>query len=378
MSAVTAVEPEVTHKNHRIEVASRTLGVIARAYGYDGDTEELTEVFNTLTESWREAPEAGPPPWSGLGADASGCDVSIVLGAPHREMRVTVEAQDYPASPEAYWCAAMRLCETLGARYGADLTRIHAVKDVFRSFSADAAGVLWHGAVFRKDRAPWFKVYLHLMSQGRPLARNTTAAALDRLGLSGVWSVVEGRLQSEDELLFLSFDLVAATQGRIKLYVRHGEASPASLASVCRLDGVDHSADVREFVGALLGGNDHTIRRGALTSFHLKQGSGMPVHAATHIRLYPHCGWSDADLALRLRQVLRRFDIATDSYEEVIAALVRGPLRREQGIHGWVSLQWTHDRPIVTVYLSPRIHLGQFGAIGLDPARMWPSPLARY
>jgi hypothetical protein len=373
MSAVITAEPDAPPKIDRIDVASRTLRAIAKAYGFDGDNQHLADVFETLTECWRAAPAAGLPPWSGLGADASGCDVSIVLGAPHREIRVTVEAQDYPASPEAYWRAAMQLCETLGARYGADLSRIHAVKDVFRSFSADAAGVLWHGAVFRKGRAPWFKVYLHLMSQGRPNARQTTVAALDRLGLSGVWPEIERRLQPKDELLFLSFDLVSARQGRVKLYIRHGEASPAGLASVGRMDGADHSVDVQEFVGTLIDGS--TIRRGALTSYHLSEGAAAPLHATTHIRLYPHCGGSDADLALKLNRILRRFDIETKPYEDVLATLADGTLRGEQGIHGWASIQWIYNRPIVTVYFSPRIYLGQFGTIGLDPVRMWPSPL---
>ena len=376
VSAIPVVEPLAGCPSHRVVVASRTLQAIAQAYGFDGDTEELTDVFHTLTASWRETPASSPPPWSGLGADASGCDVSIVLGGPHREIRVTAEAQGHPASPQSYWDAATRLSETLRARYGADLSRLYAVRDVFRSFAADAAGALWHGAVFRRDRAPWYKVYLHLMSQGRPQARETTCAALERLGLSDVWPEVERRLQPGDELLFLSFDLVAASQSRIKLYVRHGEATPASLESACRIDGVDHSGGVREFVAGLLDGDERAIRRGALTSFHLKTGSDAPVHSATHIRLYPHCGQSDADLAGRLKRTLRRFDIATGPYEAVIAALARGALDREQGIHGWASIQWTDDRPIVTVYLSPRLYLGRYGAIGLDPDRMWPTPLA--
>jgi hypothetical protein len=213
------------------------------------------------------------------------------------------------------------------------------------------------------------------MSQGRARARKITAAALERLGLVNVWPQVESRLQAGDELLFLSFDLVPVMQSRIKLYVRHEEATPASLASAGKIDGVDHSSEVNEFVAGLLDGAD-AIRRGALTSFHLSQGCDTPVHSVTHVRLYPHCGWSDADLAGRLKLMLRRFNIATDQYEAVVAALARGPFDREQGIHGWASIQWSGDRPIVTVYLSPRLHLARFGAIGLDPARMWPSPLA--
>jgi hypothetical protein len=371
----TAVEPQVAHI-HRVEVACGTIQAVARAYGFDGDAEEVTDVFRTLTETWRDTPASSPPPWSGLGADASGCDVSIVLGGAHRELRITAEAQSYPASPQSYWDAAMRLSETLGARYDADLDRLYAVKDVFRSFDADAAGVFWHGAVFRTGRAPWFKVYLHLMSQGRPQARRTTHAALARLGLSHVWPDIERRLQGDEELLFLSFDLVAASQSRVKLYVRHGDATPTSLGSACRIDGMDHSAGVRKFVAGLLGADERAIRRGALTSFHLKPGSDTPVQSATHIRLYPHCGRFDGDLAGRLRRTLMHFDIATAPLDAVTAALARGPLDREEGIHGWASIQWTDDRPIVTVYLSPRLYLGRFGAIGLDPDRMWPSPLA--
>lgn len=374
-SAPPVFEPQVALRKGRVEAASGTLRRIAKAYRYDGDEQELMAVFHTLTESWADVPPLSPPPWSGLGADASGCDVSLVLGGSRREIRVTAEAQAHPASPQSYWNAAMRLSETLQARYGADLSLLRAVEDIFRPLAPDAAGVLWHGAVVQKDRAPWFKVYLHLMSLGRPAARETTQAALRKLGLSAVWPDIASRLRPGDELLFLSFDLVAAAESRVKLYVRHGEVTPAGLGRACQVPDADHAEDVRQFVSELLGG-ERSIRRGALTSFHLKQGRDAPVHAATHIRLYPHCARADADLFVRLQRVLRRFDIAPDSYEAVIVALVSGPLDREEGFHGWASIQWVGRRPTVTVYLSPRLHFDCYGPIGLDPERMWPSPVS--
>ena len=84
---------------------------------------------------------------------------------------MTVEAQGHPPSPRAYWDAAMRLSEVLETRYGADLSRLRALADIFRPLDPNAAGVLWHGAVFQDGKAPWFKVYLHLMALGRQNAR---------------------------------------------------------------------------------------------------------------------------------------------------------------------------------------------------------------
>jgi hypothetical protein len=366
------LESQAAFCKSRVELASGALRTIARAYGYDGDEQQLMAVFRVLTESWADNP-LSPPPWSGVGADASPCDVSMVFGGLRREIRVTVEAQGDPPSPRSYWNAAMRLSETLEARYGADLSRLRLMQDVFLPLAPDAAGVLYHGAVFQKDKAPWFKVYLHLMCLGRAAARKTTYAALRRLGLADVWPDVESRLQPGDELLFLSFDLVAARESRVKLYIRHGEATPTSLGRACHVPDADHTGDVRQFVGELLGG-ERNIDRGALTSFHLKQGCDTPIHATTHMRLYPHCARADADLFARLKRVLRHFDIPTESYEAVIAAAASRPLAQEEAIHGWASIQWAGQNPVVTVYLSPRLHFDQYGPISLDPEHMWPSP----
>jgi DMATS type aromatic prenyltransferase len=367
------LESQPAFSKSRVELASGALRTMARAYGYDGSEQELISVFRTLTESWTDQP-LSPLPWSGVGVDASPCDVSLVFGSARHEIRVTVEAQGDPPSPRSYWNAAMRLSETLEARYGADLSRLRAVQDLFLPLAPDAAGVLYHGAVFQKDKAPWFKVYLHLMCLGRAAARETAYAALRRLGLADVWPGVESRLQPGDELLFLGFDLVAARTSRVKLYIRHDEGSPASLGRACQLPGADHAGDVRHFVGELLG-SDRSINRGALTSFHLEQGRDTPIHAATHIRLYPHCARTDADLFARLERVLRHFEIAPESYQAVIAAVASRPLDQEEAIHGWASIQWAGRNPVLTVYLSPRLHFDQYGPISLDPERMWPSPV---
>jgi len=360
----------------RFEAAARTLRAVARASGLDRVEEErAVTVFRTLVDSWADAPLSAPPPWSGLGADASGCDMSLVLDGARKEVRVTVEAQGHPPSPRAYWDAAMRLSEVLEARYGADLSRLRALADIFQAPDPDAVGVLWHGAVFRDGKAPWFKVYFHLMALGRQNARATAYAALERLGLEGSWDAVESRLHGTDELLFLSFDLVPADIGRVKLYIRHADVTPATLALAAQTPGSDNSGGVRAFVEVLAGSDNPVIHRGALTSLQLKRGSKMPVHASTHIRLYPHCASSDAVLFARIQRALHRLEVPAGPYEKAVTALATRGLE-EEGIHGWASVQWTQQRPSVTVYLSPRLYFPQYGPIALDPVRMWPSPVA--
>ncbi len=359
----------------RFDAASRALRAVACASGFDsGEEERAVAVFRTLADSWAETPLSAPPPWSGLGADASGCDVSIVLDCARKEVRVTVEAQDDPPSPQAYWNAAMRLSETLEARHGADISGLRALESIFTPLDPNAAGVLWHGAVFQNGKAPWFKVYLHLMALGRHNARSTARAALARLGLGESWPSIEARLHEADELLFLSFDLVPAEQARVKVYIRHAEATAETLARAAQVPGSDRPGEVRSFVDELVGSANRIIRRGALTSMHLKRGSGAPVHASTHIRLYPHCATSDSVLFTRVQRVLRQFGIPGAPYETAVAALAS---RRfdDEAIHGWASIQWAQQRPSVTVYLSPRLYFERHGPIALDPPRMWPSPV---
>jgi hypothetical protein len=229
--------------------------------------------------------------------------------------------------------------------------------------------------VFQDGKEPWFKVYFHLMALGRQNARAEAYAALERLGLEESWDAVESRLHGADELLFLSFDLVPEDIGRVKLYIRHAEATPATLTLAAQTPESDNSGGVHAFVEELTGRDNPVIHRGALTSLQLKRGSRMPVHASTHVRLYPHCASSDAVLFTRLQRALQRLEVPAEPYEKAVTALATRGLD-EEGLHGWASVQWAQQRPSVTVYLSPRLYFPQYGPIALDPARMWPSPLA--
>ncbi|NVO17772.1 MAG: hypothetical protein HXX10_27425 [Rhodoplanes sp.] len=367
--------PEVRFEPTRFDRASRALRALAKASEFDGGEEEqAVAVLRTLAGSWADMPLSSPPRWSGLGADASGCDVSLVVDGLRREVRVTVEAQDDPPSPPTYWSAALRLSRTLETQYGADLSRLDAIADIFTPLDPNAAGVLWHGAVFQKGKPPWFKVYLHLMALGRNAARITARAAMERLRLGACWPFVETRLGADDELLFLSFDLVPGSDARVKLYVRHAEATAATLETAAKLPGASRPADVRGFVEDLTGGADEIIRRGALTSLQLRPGDDVPIHLSTHVRLYPHCATSDAVMSTRLRIALRRLGLPSTSYDAAIAALVSEG-RADEAVHGWASIQWIRQRPCATVYFSPRLYFERYGPIGLDPVRMWPSPV---
>ena len=371
----TSPMPDGQFELTRFEPASRALRALARASGFDaGEEEQAVAVLRTLAGSWADMPLSSPPRWSGLGADASGCDVSLVVDGRRREVRVTVEAQDDPPSPSTYWNAALRLSRRLATQYGADLSRLDAIEDIFAPLDPNAAGVLWHGAVFQKGKPPWFKVYVHLMALGRNAARRTARAALERLRLDACWPFVESRLGVDDELLFLSFDLVPENDARVKLYVRHAEATATTLDGAARLPGASRPANVRDFVDDLAGVPDKIIRHGALTALQLRRGDDVPIHASTHVRLYPHCATSDAVMSTRLRIGLQRLGLPSTSYEAAIGALT-SDVRDAAAIHGWASIQWVRQRPSVTVYFSPRLNFERYGPIALDPVRLWPSPV---
>ncbi|WP_407520167.1 hypothetical protein [Methylobacterium oryzisoli] len=356
----------------RFEAACGPLRALAGSLGFPGDeTAAMVACLRVLAASWADAPLADPPPWSGLGADASGCDLSLVLGGEQREIRVTVEAQGDPPSPRSYLAAALALSDTLEARYGADLSRLRAVLPVLADLDPEAAGVLWHGAVFRGGQAPWFKVYLHLMAAGRRQARATARAALDRLGLGATWEGIAARLGPDDDLLFLGFDLLPGDAARVKLYLRHAETDAARLAEAADPDSRD---SVRAFVESLAGPG-RIVRRGALSALHLRPDAPEPARVTTHLRLFPHCGASDAMLRDRLCAALHRLGLPSAPYEAAFRALGGEESGDGEGLHGWASLQGAGGRPAVTVYLSPRLYLARFGPVALAPERMWPSPV---
>jgi len=368
-------EPEPAIRNDRLEAACALLRTMARVYGLGGDEQGFIEVCRVLMDSWASMPP-GPPPWCGLSADATPYEVSAVFGGLRREIRILVEAQGDPPSPSSYWDAAMKLSETLEARYGADLSSLRAVENLFQPLVPYTPGVIYLGAVFRENEPPWFKAYLHLMCAGKTAVRHTAYHALGRLGCADVWPDLESRLLPGDELLFLSLDLVQPRQCRRKLYIRHKDLTAASLAHASLFPHADHTESVRQFVDDLQSGGERLNWRGALTCLHLEPGRDAPVHAATQVRLYPDCARSDAELLARLKRAMRRLGIPTDKYEAMVAALASRPLEHEQGIHSWASIQWDDRSPVVTVYFSPRLYFDQYGPISLNPERMWPSPVS--
>lgn len=367
--------PDAPDAGTRLAAAARTLRAVAAGAGLGAREAEILDCLSVLTRSWMQAQPGAPPLWSGLGADASGCDASLVLDGARREMRITAEAQGYPASPQTYWQAALRLSEEIETRYRADLSPLRAVQDLWTPLDPQAAGVLWHGAVFREDVPPWFKVYLHLMARGRRNAAELARASLARLGRAAAWDDVVARLSPGDEWLFLSLDLLPAPEARVKLYLRHGETTAADLDRMASSLDPEHAGQVETFVATLTGAADAPIRRGALTTLQVEPGSSEPSHVTTHLRLYPHCSTSDAVLAERLTRALARLGIPAGPCEAALAALAPGGLDGLEGLHGWASLQWLRGRPSVSVYLSPRIHFDRYGPIALDPERFWPSPV---
>ena len=106
--------------------------------------------------------------------------------------------------------------------YGASLTRLNQVSDLFFPEDEAAHFAMWHGACFLPNKKSEFKIYLNPQAKGKNETQDVIKETFKRLGLKESWLAVEAVLKEQDpsknELKYFSLDLSAKPEARVKIY----------------------------------------------------------------------------------------------------------------------------------------------------------------
>ncbi|MEA2997217.1 MAG: hypothetical protein QOG74_2766 [Alphaproteobacteria bacterium] len=350
------------------------LAALCDAVGAADRKPQVVGLFGELAGRCHDRDVRLPPRWSGVTDDCTPFEFSVVLGAGRPNIRILVEAQDDPACPATYWRAGTRLNEWLASRHQVDLGRFRQIEDLFVPSDPAAAWAMWHGIDFRRDGAPLVKIYLCPYAQGIGQADAVVREALSRLGFSAAWPGIAALRGAGDIFSHLSLDLTAEPDARLKVYIRHHDATIDALERRGAVAGI-RAGDWSGFCRAIAHGHDPLSRRPIFASYHLAGAApDRPHHAVLYLPLFPYAA-NDAIAHERIRDFLTVCGIATEAYSDGVAAMADGPLDRERGLHTYLAFQRRSGQPQVTAYFGSRLYGSRYWGVVFNPRRCWPSPV---
>lgn len=333
------------------------LAHLLRALGQAEKLPNAVRVARLLSRHWRHQPVIEGPRWaSDITDDHTPFEFSLALQSSAETLRILTEARD-PADATVLgsWHAANQINEELVA-HGADLRSYGKVSDLFAPTSGSRALFsLWHSAILSGAERSDFKVYLNPAIHGAANAGRVLREALARLGVGPLWSqFARGVLRPDDldEPMYLSLDLAAPTDARIKVYIAHRHARASDVvraSSAC--PGFD-SPRTLAWLEELMGGTGPYLERPPITCFALRADS-LELHSTTlhlPIRCYLPDDFEIARRVCKLLSFAQRV-----RYMRALTSMAERPLEIASGLQTYVSLRASPSREAVTVYLAPQV-----------------------
>jgi DMATS type aromatic prenyltransferase len=318
----------------------------------------MREIFTTLLGSSAIRPLSEPPGYtSDVVDDHTPYEFSISLGM-SPELRMLVEPVERDLSLRARWRTARTAGEWLRDRHGIDLTRLDQLADLFEPRTEYGLLALWYAIVFRPGDAPEAKAYCDLRSRGPHNAARVLEEALARLGLSAAYA----RLRSEaaprgvlDELVYFSLDLVARDEARVKVYLRHHDATAADAERVLGSIGGIEPGEARAFCRTILGNEGPYCARPLVSCWSFSSQGARPTGATLYAPV-AYYARDDQEAHQRIAQWLEPQPHAGAAYATYMAAFARRSLSEGIGMHSYVSFKRHRGQPRTTVYLAPEAY----------------------
>jgi DMATS type aromatic prenyltransferase len=348
--------------------AAQTLGVYTSAQlrnllGLVADHRRVDLLKDLLGPASYGRPISESPLWpSDVSDDATPVEFSVAFdddGTHH----VRVLGENVAANPDAVanQHAAQRLLDTLADRFGLDLGRFDAVRDLFLPARPQGNFSLWYSLIFTPGSPPLFKVYFNPEVRGRDQAPRLVAEALERLGLEGAYGVASEyalRRGDRDRLTFLALDLDSSARARVKVYISHhaagaGDAQRAAAA----VSGINLD-QIRQFCDLAGGGTRNFTGRPLVSSYAF---SGNDTTFPSNYSLYlPIRDYVPDDAAARHRtlSLLEQRGLDPALLDRAIAAVSDRPLHASAGLIAHVALRLGPARSGTTVYLSSEAYGG--------------------
>jgi hypothetical protein len=342
----------------------RLLGVVHQEEKFSG----AANIAALLATGWSTSKISMGPAWpSDITDDHTPFELSLAFGARDETVRILTEPQD-AAKPSALasWRLAERIHERLASEWGADLSPLARVADLFEpSGSTEARFAIWHSAILNDPVKPDFKVYLNPALNGATHSAEVTTQALESLGLGESWRLLSKSARSRgssDLPLYLSLDLSGATESRVKVYVAHYGATASEVAAALRGCPGYGEERVSGWVRHLMGGAGPYTERPPLTCFAFCRGALEPHSATLHLPLRCYHD-DDFEIARRVCSLLNFSQRVR--YLRVLTSSSDRPLDAARGLQTYVSLRNSPGRQGVTLYLAPEA----FTKLGSKAAR---------
>jgi DMATS type aromatic prenyltransferase len=352
--------PEVLQSTFADYGAER-LSKVCHAIGMDAYARDAVRTFRSLLEPWGDRVIGETPVWpSDIVDDHTPFEISATVGGNRSEVRVLVEAQGDPPTLRTQQEAGRALTLKLERDFGADLTRLRLIEDLFLPEDPQGIFAMWHAVSFRSDGKLDLKVYLNLQAQGRERAPILAEEALARVGfpqaLPALRRIAARRGLDADELLYFSLDLAASAEARVKVYFRHHHATADDLENALALSPEHAPGKVSEMCRALGGGEGPFSSRAPVSCFSYTEGDTEGPSSGTVY--FPITGYVNDDLEAksRISAYLAGLGVPAGAYEAAVDAFTTRPLESGVGMQSYVSFR--HDRgvPRLTVYFGPEAY----------------------
>jgi hypothetical protein len=146
--------------------------------------------------------------------------------------------------------------------------------------------------------------------------------------------------------------LTASEQARVKVYVRHHEATPEDLEIAATSAPTSTRGEAEDFARAMGGGAQRFRERATFTCAAFVGGQDDRPSAAT--QYVPVCAYAldDLEVAQRVSSYLQAHDTDDGPYRRVLAAFANRPLDEGVGMQSWVAFRRYKGVPRLTIYLG--------------------------
>ena len=327
------------------------LHALLAGLGLEAQREAATRLFDSLTDAYAHLPLESAPRWpSDITDDGTPFEFSVAFSKGKPIVRILAEAQRAPFDQRAAWPAALAVNERLRHLPGVDFERFSKVAALFAPQPETSAQfALWHGAELGQDGSHSFKVYLNPRVAGAARAPALVREALQRLDAAYVWHGIASHLQAGGELLYLSLDLSASAQARVKLYLAHRAATATELDALTQSSPGYGAGRARTWLESLTGTSGPFDARPILLC-HAFRSAAQPAELTIHVptRCYVE---HDGEAMRRTSALLGAEQGAR--FSAAVQAMAGRPLETGRSLISYVSLRPEADGARVTTYLAP-------------------------
>lgn len=345
-----------------VQCGLEKLTALCTAAGLSHKIEQITEIFLTLTSSWGETVVGSKTTWkSDVSDDGAPFEFSIALDSDKAELRVLVEAQGSDPNLQSNWEAGLELNQQLAAKYNVSLDRFEQIADLFAPTNSEAKFSIWHSACFYLDKEPAFKLYVNPQSQSKSKAAAIVEESLVRLGFDRAWlTLAETAAQrgpDKDEFVYFSLDLAAHAQARVKVYLRHHDATPAELESALSAANNYIAGDAIEFCQAMAPNQTSFAQKPAITCFALIQGAdSVPPFGTLYLPISNYVS-DDRVVYDKLDLYFIKHGFPVSVYKSALKSFAKRQLDDGIGMHSYISLRRQEQGNRITIYLNPEVNV---------------------